>query len=106
MLFGFDLNHLLLFPIKDTEWWPIFKQNWGGFVVAMAILYGLTIVMSFAMQFLLITIVLICVLPLFMPVFLMYYSVIQFALSAQAYKDGEEKLALELSSPAPLLWTE
>ena len=85
------------------EWWPIFKQNWGGFVVAMAILYGLTMVMSFAMQFLLITIVLICVLPLFMAVFLTYYSIIQFALFARAYKDGKEKLALELNLPEPRL---
>lgn len=80
---------------RVTEWWPIFKQNWGGFVLAMAILYALTMVMSFAMQFMMITIILICVLPLFMPVYLMYYSVIQFALFARAYKDGEEKLGLE-----------
>ena len=71
----------------------------------MAILYGLTMVMSFAMQFPMITVVLICVLPLFMAVFLMYYLVMQFALFARAYQDGRAKLTLELSSPEAVLLT-
>lgn len=93
--------------LNVREWWPIFKQNWGGFVVAMAILYGVSMVMTFAMQFLMITIILICVLPLFMAIYLMYYIVIQFALFASAYKEGEEKMKLEVAkvplvSPADL----
>ena len=81
---------------KVREWWPVFKQNWGGFVVSMAVLYALTMVLSFAMQFMMITIILICVLPLFVPVYLTYYSLLQFAMFARAYQDGEEKLSTGL----------
>jgi hypothetical protein len=81
------------FQVK--EWWPIFKKNWGGFVVALAILYGVTIVMSFAMQIIFVTIVLICLLPLVMPVISMYSAVIQYVAYAKAYKDGRDKLATD-----------
>ena len=76
------------------EWWPIFKQNWGGFVVALAILYGISMVTSFAMQILLMTFILICLLPFFLAAISMYSGVIQYVAYAKAYKDGQEKLAL------------
>ena len=77
---------------RVKEWWPIFKENWVGFVVVLAIMYALIMVMSFVMQILLMTFILICVLPIFMAAISMYYSVIQFAMFAQAYKDGQNKL--------------
>jgi hypothetical protein len=77
------------------EWWPIFKKNWGGFVVAMAIVYALLMVMSFVMQMMFITLILICLLPIFMPAVSMYYSVIQYVAFAQAYKDGHDGLSIE-----------
>jgi hypothetical protein len=78
------------FQVKD--WWQIFKKNWGGFVVALAIVYALMMVMSFVMQIMFFTLVLICLLPIFMPAVSMYYSVIQYVAFAQAYKEGNERL--------------
>jgi hypothetical protein len=78
------------FQVK--EWWPIFKKNWGGFVVALAIMYGIVMVMSIVMQVMFFTIVLACLFPLFLPVVSMYSAVVQYVAFAQAYKDGRDKL--------------
>lgn len=83
---------------RVSEWWPIFKKNWGGFVVALAIRYAIFLVMSFAMQILFLTIILICVFPIFMAAISMYYGVVQFAMFAQAYKEGNDKLNVELET--------
>ena len=80
---------------QSKEWWLIFKKNWGGFVVALAILYGLLMVMSFAMQILFMTLVLICLLPFLMAVIAMYSAVIQYVAYAKAYKDGQYKLSMD-----------
>lgn len=84
------------FQVK--EWWPIFKKNWGGFVIALAILYGISMVMSIAMQIMIFTIVLLCLFPLFLPVISMYSAVVQYAAFTQAYKDGRDKLAADASA--------
>jgi hypothetical protein len=76
------------------EWWLIFKQNWGGFVVALTILYGISMVMSFIMQILMFTFVLICLLPFLIAAISMYSAVIQYVACAKAYKDGQEKLSI------------
>ena len=81
------------FQVK--EWWAIFKKNWGGFVVAMAILYGVMMVMSFGMQIMMFTLVLMCLLPLFLPAVSMYYTIVQYVAFAQAYKDSRDRLSLE-----------
>ena len=83
---------------RVSEWWPIFKKNWGGFVVALAIGYAIFLVMSFAMQILFFTIILICIFPLFMAAISMYYGVVQFAMFAQAYKKGNDKLNVEVET--------
>jgi len=80
------------------EWWPIFKKNWGGFLVALAILYALSMVMSIVMQIMIFTIVLACLFPIFMPVISIYAAVVQYVAFAQAYKEGSDKLYLD--SPA------
>lgn len=83
--------------LRPREWWPIFKRNWGGFVVALAITYAIMMVMSFGMQIMIMTIVLMCLLPLFLPVIYMYYTVIQYVTFTQAYKDGRDKLGADVS---------
>ena len=80
------------------EWWPIFKQNGGGFVVALGILYAVMMVWGIAMQFLFLTIVLICLLPFFMPAFSMYLTVVQYVAFTQAYKDGQDRLSIEATA--------
>ncbi len=78
--------------LRPAEWWPIFKKNWGGFVVALAIVYAVMMVMSFAMQIMFMTVVLACLFPLFLPVISMYSMVLQYVAFTQAYKDGKDRL--------------
>ena len=80
------------FRVRD--WWPIFKKNWGGFLVAVAIVYGVFMIMSVLMQIMLMTLVFLCLLPLFIPALSMYTAVVQYTAFAQAYKDGRDRLAL------------
>ena len=112
--FGLMLTSLLMFPLsmvlgliipaaeiytidkadfsagfRVREWWAIFKKNWGGFVLAMAIWYGVMMVMGVVMQFMMLTFVLICLLPFFISALSMYTSVIQYTAFAQAYQDGK-----------------
>lgn len=74
------------------EWWPIFRKNLGGFLVAFLIFYGLSMVMSFAFQIIFITIILLCLLPIFIPALSMYFALLHYAIFAQAYRAGREKL--------------
>lgn len=84
--------------LRFKEWWSIFRKNWGGFVVALAIVYALMMVMSFAMQIMFVTIILICLLPIFMPVISMYSAAVQYVAFAQAYKIGKDKLYVEATA--------
>ena len=79
------------------DWWPIFKKNWGGFAIALAILYVIVTIMSVAMQIMFFTIVFLCLLPLFMPALSMYMALVPYTAFAQAYKEGRDRLTL----PAP-----
>ena len=81
------------FQVK--EWWPIFKRNWGGFVVALAILYALSMALSIVMQLMFITFVLICLFPFLLAIISMYSTIVQYVAFAQAYKEGKDRLALE-----------
>ena len=78
---------------RIREWWPIFRANWGGFVLAYLISMVASFVLMFIVQIAMITIVLICVLPLIMPAISMYISLVMYAAFAQAYKDGKEQAA-------------
>lgn len=81
--------------LRPKEWWPIFKKNWGGFVVALVITYAVMMAMSIVMQIMLVTIILACLLPLVLPVITTYYTIIQYVVFSQAYKDGKDKLQLD-----------
>jgi hypothetical protein len=72
------------------EWWSIFKANWAGFLLALAIVYSVTMVITLAAQFLAFTIVLFCLLPLILPVISMYALLVQYTAFAQAYKEGRD----------------
>jgi hypothetical protein len=77
---------------RVSEWWPIFKANWGGFLLAYAIVYGVTMILTFAVQFLLITIVLTCLVPFLLAAVSMYSMLIMYVVFAQAYKQGRETI--------------
>jgi len=77
---------------RVREWWEIFRANWGGFLLAVAIIYVISFLLSFIVQFAMLTIVLICVLPLVLPGVGMYMSLVMYTAFAQAYKEGKERL--------------
>ncbi|MEW6028417.1 MAG: DUF4013 domain-containing protein [Chloroflexota bacterium] len=86
---------------RFREWWDIFRRNWGGFLVAFAISYVLSTVLTVLAQIAMITIILICLLPLILPGITMYTTLVMYAATAKAYKDGKDKLALETAEALP-----
>lgn len=76
-------------------WWTIFRKNFGGFLLAFAVSYGVSIVLVLITQFAMMTLVLICLLPLIMPAISMYMMLVTFTAYAMAYKSGTEQLANE-----------
>lgn len=78
---------------KFSEWWPILRINIGGFLLAILLTYAISFLYSIGVQILTFTIILICILPLLMPVFVFYMMLAPEVLAAQAYRDGQLKLA-------------
>jgi hypothetical protein len=78
---------------RFREWWGILRANLGGFVVAFAIFYAVSMVLGIVMQVLMATLILACLLPFFVPALTMYSTVVMYAMMAQAYKVGRDKLA-------------
>ena len=83
---------------RVREWWPIFRANWGGFLLALAIAYGIGFALTIVVQFAILTIVLICILPFILPGIAMYVSLVMYTAFAQAYKGGQERLSTELEA--------
>lgn len=75
------------------EWWPIFRKNIGGFLVAFLISYGVSMAMSIAFQIIFMTVILACLMPIILPAFSFYMLLVQHTLFAQAYREGRERLA-------------
>lgn len=84
---------------RFREWWPIFRANLGGFIAAFGIYYFTAIVLTFAAQFLYITLIFACLLIVFLPATTIYIALIMYATIAQAYKDGKVKLAQKVLDP-------
>ncbi len=78
---------------RIREWWPIFRANWGGFVLAWLISMIASFALTFIVQIAMVTIVLICILPFIMPAISLYTILIMYAAFAQAYKDGKARLS-------------
>jgi hypothetical protein len=76
-------------------WWKVYRANLGGFILALVISGGLYMVMIFAIQILYLTLILCILAPFLMMFALTYLTLVAFALFAQAYKDGQEKLAAQ-----------
>lgn len=77
---------------RVREWWKIFRSNWGGFLLALAISYGISFALTIVVQFAMFTIVLICLLPFLLPGKGLYMSLVMYTAFAQAYKEGKERL--------------
>ena len=74
-------------------WWPILRINLGGFFVVILMTFAISFLYSIGMQILIFTIILICLLPLLMPVVMFYMILVPELLAAQAYREGQLKLA-------------
>lgn len=90
------LSHLITknefkaaFAVK--EWWPIFKNNLGGFLLALILLVGVNFSLMWIAYLFYFTIVLCFVMPLAMLVIIYLTTVIQFSLFAIPYRDSIEK---------------
>lgn len=79
---------------RFRAWWPIFRANWTGFLLAFLISYLASMILSTIVGVAMITIVLICLLPLLMPAISAYLTLIMYALFAQAYKTGKDNLSI------------
>jgi hypothetical protein len=78
---------------RFKEWWPVFKVNLGGYLLATAFVFGLTFFLTFVIQFLYLTVVL-CLLWPFVVSFLgLIIGAAGYSLYAVAYRDGVRQLA-------------
>jgi hypothetical protein len=78
---------------RFREWWPIFRANVGGFIVAYLIAMVAGMILSTFVGIAAITIIFFCVLPFIMPAITAYLTLVMYAAFAQAYKQGKDRLA-------------
>jgi len=78
---------------RFREWWRIFRANLGGFILALVIVYVASMALSIVTQLLMVTIILSCLLPFLIPAITVYTMLVMYAMVAQAYKVGRDKLA-------------
>jgi hypothetical protein len=84
---------------RFREWWGIFRANIGGFIVALVIVYVASMALTIIMQILMATIILSCLLPFFVPAITTYTTLVMYAMIAQAYKVGKDKLTNGVDAP-------
>lgn len=84
---------------RFREWWGIFRANLGGFILALVIVYAASMALTIVMQLLMVTIMLACLLPLLIPAITAYTTLVTYAMYAQAYKVGRDKLAETANTP-------
>jgi len=79
------------FRIK--EWWPVFKANFAGYLVAIILLIGLWGVCAYVMELIAFTVILCLLLPFIISFIGFALTMIMMTLFAVAYRDGVRKLA-------------
>jgi len=86
---------------RVQEWWPILRANLGGYLLALAITYAITLGLGLIAQFAMFTLVLACLLPFIFPVIGMYTMLVMYTAFTQAYREGRDRLAaLLIAVPA------
>jgi hypothetical protein len=75
------------------EWWPIFKTNLSGYVVALALTLGLYTIMYILAIFLYATVILCFLLPFALALIFFIWGLLGSSLFAIAYRDGTRRLA-------------
>jgi hypothetical protein len=92
------LGHLLArgefgAAFRIREWWPVFKANWSGYLLALALFYGITIGLTWIPYILYFTIVLCILLPVALSAMMFLSNIIHVSLIAVTYRDGVNTLA-------------
>lgn len=85
---------------RIREWWPIFRANLGGFIVAFVIYYIVSMLLAIVLQIIMATLIFSCLLPFLLPAVTTYLTLIMYTTIAQAYKTGREKLVQAEIAPA------
>ncbi|MDX9990447.1 MAG: DUF4013 domain-containing protein [Anaerolineales bacterium] len=83
---------------KFREWGSILRVNFGGFLLATLLTYAISLIYSIVLQILMWTVILICLLPLLVPLVGFYMMLMPEVLAAQAYREGQLKLANPLTT--------
>jgi hypothetical protein len=78
---------------RFSEWWPVFKANLSGFVIALIIVYGLYMIIMLISQLLYMTMICCCLMYVVSIVGVYYISLVVAGLIPLVYKEGLEKLA-------------
>jgi hypothetical protein len=79
---------------RVKEWWPVFKANLSGYLLALVISLGLFSVFYMLLMVFYMTIVLCFLLPVISAAAGYVMGLIAYALFAVAYRDGTRKLAI------------
>jgi hypothetical protein len=75
------------------SWWPVFRANLGGYLVAFFIIFGLGCVLQLVTQLLVFSMVLCAVVPLLWLASTSYLAVISSLVYGQAYLEGAQRVA-------------
>ncbi|MEW5940770.1 MAG: DUF4013 domain-containing protein [Chloroflexota bacterium] len=78
---------------RFREWWPIFRANVGGFILAYLIAVIAAMILSTLVGIAMMTIILFCIMPIVMPATSAYITFVMYAAYAGAYKQGKDRLA-------------
>ena len=73
---------------RIREWWPIFRANLLGFILALVLSFGFSFILGMVIQFLYFTIILCIIVPFLMIGFTVYQLIVYSALIGMAYKEG------------------
>ena len=86
---------------RIREFWPVLRNNFVGYLLSMIIVVGLSYVVAFASQLLILTIIFCVFYPIVLIVSSVYTYLVMGALFARAYVDGVENLAAKKSASVP-----
>ena len=77
---------------RFSEWWQVVKANLGGFLIAILLIYGVSMIVSVIGQIFYLT--MICCALMYVVIFIgsFYIALINAALIPLVYKEGLEKL--------------
>jgi hypothetical protein len=75
------------------EWWSILRVNLSGFLAAFGVYYIASMLVAILIQILAATIILSCLLIVLIPASTIYLTLITYAVTAVAYREGKAKLA-------------